>query len=119
METIPLSEAKARLSEVIDSVHRTHERAVLTRNGHNVAVVVAVEDWDSLQATLDLLSDPEAVRRVDQARHEVDLGHQGKSIEQVRAELQARLDAEVVHVHSTEQADAAHQTEYPESDPRA
>ena len=36
MTTIPLADAKARLSAVLDEVRDTHERVVITRNGRPV-----------------------------------------------------------------------------------
>ena len=41
MSTIPLSEAKARLSEIADEVGRTHKRVHITRNGREYVVLLA------------------------------------------------------------------------------
>ena len=60
MSTIPLSEAKARLSEIADEVGRTHERVHITRNGREYVVLLAAEDLESLEATLELLADTQA-----------------------------------------------------------
>ena len=67
MTTIPLSEAKARLSEVADEVERTHDRVHITRNGREFVVLVSAEDLESLEATIELLSDPAAMARVREA----------------------------------------------------
>jgi antitoxin YefM len=64
MRTIPLSEAKARLSEIADEVGRTHERVHITRNGRDYVVLLAAEDLQSIEATLELLSDPHAQQRI-------------------------------------------------------
>jgi antitoxin YefM len=72
MTVIPLSEAKARLSEVADEVARTHERAHITRNGREYVVLIAAEDLESLEATIELLSDPAAIRRIRAAEDAVD-----------------------------------------------
>ena len=93
MEIMSLTEAKAKLSEVVDSVVRTHQRVTLTRNGRSTVVVIAAEDLEGLEATLDLLSDPATMARVDQAQREIDAGEPGASVEEVRAALQARLRA--------------------------
>lgn len=61
MDRIPLADAKTRLSAVLDEVRDTHERVVITRNGHPEAVQVAVGDLEALKATLDLLSTPGAL----------------------------------------------------------
>ncbi len=70
-ETLPLAEIKAHLSEIVDRVEREHERIVLTRNGRPAAVIMSPEDLESLEDTLDLLSDPAAMRGVDIARQEL------------------------------------------------
>lgn len=64
MSTIPLSEAKARLSEIADEVGRTHERVHITRNGREYVVLLAAEDLESLEATLELLADTQAQERI-------------------------------------------------------
>lgn len=67
MTTLPLSEVKAHLSEIADEVDRTHERVHVTRNGREFVVLGAAEDLESLEATLELLSDRAAMKRVRQA----------------------------------------------------
>ena len=64
MSTLPLSEVKARLSQIADEVDRTHERVHVTRNGREYVVLVSAADLDSLEATIELLSDPAAVARI-------------------------------------------------------
>jgi antitoxin YefM len=67
-ETLPLAEVKARFSEVIDRVVKTHDRVVVTRNGRPAAVVMSPEDLEALEETLAVLSDPDARSRIDEAR---------------------------------------------------
>ena len=74
MSTLPLSEVKARLSEIADEVDRTHERVHVTRNGRDYVVLLSAEDLDSLEATIELLSDPAAMRRVREAEAAVAAG---------------------------------------------
>ena len=64
---MPLSEAKARLSEVADDVDRTHDRVHITRNGREYVVLISAEDLESLEATIELLGDPAAMMRVRDA----------------------------------------------------
>lgn len=71
MTTLPLSEVKARLSEIAEDVATTHERVKITKNGRDYVVLLAAEDLESIEATLELLSDPEAQRRI--ARSEADV----------------------------------------------
>jgi prevent-host-death family protein len=87
METLPLSDAKARLSEIADEVDRTHQRVQITKNGRSYVVLISAEDLESMEATLELLSDPEALARVRQAQADLAAG-QGTSGEEM-AELMA------------------------------
>jgi prevent-host-death family protein len=74
METLPLSDAKARLSEIADEVDRTHQRVQITKNGRSYVVLISAEDLESMEATLELLSDPEAMERVRQAQADLAAG---------------------------------------------
>ncbi|HXW81476.1 MAG TPA: type II toxin-antitoxin system Phd/YefM family antitoxin [Acidimicrobiales bacterium] len=71
MTVLPLSEVKARLSEIADQVASTHERVQITKNGREYVVLLAAEDLESIEATLELLSDPEAQSRLTLASAEV------------------------------------------------
>ncbi len=64
---MPLSEVKARLSEIADEVDRTHERVHITRNGREYVVLMSAEDLESIEATLELLSDPQAIAEIREA----------------------------------------------------
>jgi len=74
METLPLSAVKARLSEIADEVDRTHQRVQITKNGRSYVVLISAEDLASLEATVELLRDPAAMRRVRQAQSDIDGG---------------------------------------------
>lgn len=61
MNTQSLASVKAHFSAVVDSVHDTHERVVVTKNGEPSVVVVAVEDLESLEETLAILQDEQTM----------------------------------------------------------
>ncbi|MDQ3826688.1 MAG: type II toxin-antitoxin system Phd/YefM family antitoxin [Actinomycetota bacterium] len=95
MNTIPLSEAKARLSEIADEVGRTHERVHITRNGREYVVLLAAEDLESIEATLELLADTRAQERIAAAEADITAG-EVLDEQQVRSlmDKQARTPAE-------------------------
>ena len=74
MSTVPLSDAKARLSQIADEVDRTHERVHITKNGREYVVLVSAEDLAGIEATLELLADPAAQQRLRRAEAEVASG---------------------------------------------
>jgi antitoxin YefM len=93
MGTIPLSEAKARLSEIADEVGRTHERVHITRNGRDYVVLLAAEDLESIEATLELLADARAQERIAAAEADFAAGevldeHQVRALMDKRARTQ-------------------------------
>lgn len=75
MTTLPLSEVKARFSEIAEEVAATHERVAITRNGREYVVLIAAEDLESIEATIELLADPEAQARIAQSERDVAGGH--------------------------------------------
>ena len=74
MTTIPLGEVKAHLSELVGRVHDHHERITVTVHGRASAVLVAVEDLERLEATLEILSDPATLRRLAESDAELARG---------------------------------------------
>jgi antitoxin YefM len=54
-EQMSLADVKNRLSEVVDRVEREHGRVVITKHGHPAAVVISLEDLESLEETLDIM----------------------------------------------------------------
>lgn len=71
MSTLPLSEVKARLSEIAEEVATTHERVQVTRNGRDYVVLLAAADLEAMEATLELLSDPGAVQRIQRSEQDI------------------------------------------------
>jgi antitoxin YefM len=54
-EQMSLADVKNRLSEVVDRLEREHGRVVITKHGHPAAVVMSVDDLESLEETLDIM----------------------------------------------------------------
>lgn len=59
MTTLPLADARAQLSRLVDEATTTHERFEITRNGRRAAVLLSADDYDTLQDTIAVLSDAE------------------------------------------------------------
>lgn len=69
-ETVPFTEAKAHLSELVDRVSREHERFVVTRNGRPAAVLVSPEELESLEETVQILQDRRLLESIRKSRLE-------------------------------------------------
>lgn len=68
---VPLGNAKNRLSEYVERVEREHGRVVITKHGRPAAVVLSVDDLESLEETLNVLSDERAVADIHEALQEL------------------------------------------------
>lgn len=74
MTVIPLADAKAHLSSVMDEVRDTHDRVVITRNGRPEVVMMSVDDLESIEETLAVLSTPGLSEKLDDAADEIEAG---------------------------------------------
>jgi len=88
---LSLSEVKAKLSEVVDEIDTTHERVTVTRNGRPVVVLVSTDDIEAIEETVAILSDPAAVRQIEQGRAAIAAGDLASrdEIEAIRDRLQS------------------------------
>jgi antitoxin YefM len=71
---MPLADLKNRLSEVVDRLEREHGRVVITKHGRPAAVVLSIEDLESLEETLDILGDQPTVARLRKSLDEAAAG---------------------------------------------
>jgi prevent-host-death family protein len=74
MTTVPFTDARNRLSELLDEVERTHDRVEITRHGHAVAVLVSPDDLAALEETVEVLSNRETMRQLAESRAAVEAG---------------------------------------------
>src|SRR5262249_51464045 len=70
-EQMPLADVKNRLSEVVDRLEREHGRVVITKHGHPAAVVMSLEDLESLEETLDVMDSAELLADIRSSLAEV------------------------------------------------
>jgi prevent-host-death family protein len=73
-EQMPLADVKNRLSEVVDRLEREHGRVVITKHGHPAAVVMSVEDLESLEETLDIMDTPDLLAEIRASLAEIVAG---------------------------------------------
>ncbi|MDF9809750.1 antitoxin YefM [Aurantimicrobium minutum] len=61
MTTLPLAEARANLSKLVEAAVTTQEIFEITRNGVRDAVLMSADEYDSLIETIDILGDEETM----------------------------------------------------------
>ena len=84
MSDMTVSDARARLADVVDAARVGHDPVYLTRRGQRVAAVIDADDLDRLIAAAEDLADIEAVRA---AREKIAAGGTTIPWAQVKADL--------------------------------
>jgi len=88
--TLPVTEARARLPQLVKAADERFERTVITSNGKPTAVIMSYEEYEAWEETLEILSDPEAMRAIRKADEELAAG-QGVSFEEVFGHKQPKI----------------------------
>lgn len=84
MSEMTVSDARARLADVVDAARVRHDPVYLTRRGQRVAAVIDADDLDRLITAAEDLADIEAARA---AREALADGESPIPWEQVKSDL--------------------------------
>ena len=64
MKTLPLSEAKAKLGDLVERVSTRGEKVMITKNGRAVAILVSPGEFSSWKETTAIRGDPALMREI-------------------------------------------------------
>ena len=64
-DIVPLSQAKARLSDLVRRVREEHSSFAITHRGKPEGVLLSVEEYEALLETVEILSDRDLMARLD------------------------------------------------------
>ena len=64
MKTLSLSEAKMKLSALIEDLGLTEEEVVITKNGAPAAILVSPREFDSWRETIEVKSDLDLLEEI-------------------------------------------------------
>ena len=84
--TLPISEVKTHLPELVDKVMARDEQIVVTRKGKPAVVILSYGEYGSLRETLDVLSDPAMMRQIHKSLAYFRKGREGLDFEDVFGE---------------------------------
>ncbi len=85
-KTLPISEVKTRLPELVTDVEEREEEIVVTRNGKPAAVLVNYAEYERVKETIDILSDADLMHQIRQSQDFYAAGRKGLSFEDVFGE---------------------------------
>jgi len=73
-KTIPITEARAKLPQIVKAADQRLERTVVTSNGKPVAIIMSYDEFQAWEETLEILGDPEAAKALRKADEELARG---------------------------------------------
>ncbi len=85
-KTLPISEVKARLPELVTGIAEREEEVVVTRNGRPVAVLINYAEYERVKETIDILSDADLMQQIRKSQAFYATGQKGLSFDEVFGE---------------------------------
>ena len=64
MKILSLSEAKMKLSELVDKVYSTDDKITITKNGRPCAVLVSPEEFEGWMETIEVTSSEDLMNEI-------------------------------------------------------
>ena len=80
---LSVTQLKPQILKVISMAQKAGQEYVVTKNGHPAAVIMSYEEWESWKETMEILSDPKLLRRIQRNRAYFTRGGKGKTIAEV------------------------------------
>jgi antitoxin YefM len=85
---VPVREFRTRLSELLSDVADRRDHVLVTRNGKPAAALVPIDEYEALEETADILSDPAAIAALEEGLGEIERG-ETVTLAELREELAA------------------------------
>jgi len=85
-KSISLKQLRPKLSKIMDEIDSKMDRFIVTKRGKPIALMMSMDDYESLLETLNILSDRKLMRKIRQAENDIKKGN-FKTLEEVEKEL--------------------------------
>lgn len=89
---VPVREFRSKLSQLLSDVADRRDHVLVTRNGRPAAALVPVDEYEALEETAEILSDPDAITALEAGLAELSR-EETVSLEDLRRELAERRTA--------------------------
>jgi antitoxin YefM len=87
-KTVAVRELRSNLSKLLSDVADRRDHVLVTRNGRPAAVLVPIDEYDALEETAEVLSDPDALAALEAGLGELERG-ETITLDDLRRELVA------------------------------
>lgn len=91
-KTVPVRELRSNLSSLLDDVSDRRDHVLVTRNGAPAAALIPIDEYEALEETAEILSDPDALSALETGLAEIERG-ETITLAELRGELADRRPA--------------------------
>lgn len=91
-KTVPVRELRKNLSSLLDDVSDRRDHVLVTRNGTPAAALVPIDEYEALEETAEVLSDPDALAALEAGFAEIGR-EETVTLAELRSELAERRAA--------------------------
>jgi len=88
-KTVPAREFRSNLSQLLSDVADRRDHVLVTRNGRPAAALVPIDEYEALEETAEILSDPDAVAALEAGLSEL-ARDETVTLDELRQELSER-----------------------------
>jgi antitoxin YefM len=88
-KTVPVRELRSNLSSLLDDVSDRRDHVLVTRNGTPAAALVPIDEYEALEETAEVLSDPDALSALEEGLAEIERS-ETLTLAELRSELAER-----------------------------
>jgi antitoxin YefM len=88
-QTISVRDFRGKLARVMSDVADRRDHVVVTRNGQPMAALLPIDEYEALEETAEILSDPDALRAMEAGLAELGRG-ETIELDDLRRELAER-----------------------------
>lgn len=89
---VPVREFRTKLSELLSDVADRRDHVLVTRNGKPAAVLVPIDEYEALEETAEILSDPATLAAIEAGLADIARGDT-VTLDDLRGELRDRRAA--------------------------
>ncbi len=91
-KTVPVREFRSNLSRLLSDVADRRDHVLVSRHGRPAAALVPIDEYEALEETAEILSDPDAVAALEAGLAELSRD-ETVTLDDLRRELAARRPA--------------------------
>ena len=84
--TISIRELRPHLAKVLKNVSSRFDRYIITKRGAPEAVIMSIDDYESILETMDIQSDKALMLRISKAEKDKKAGR-GRNLDQIKKDL--------------------------------